>query len=166
MAPLSRARMADNSRKGVIVVSMDYRLSIFGFFSHPELPPNRRSTPPGTMGSWTNRCHPMGPQKYQVFGGDPNNVTIFGESAGSFSVSAQMASPLAKDLFQHAIGESGSIFRRNSSVEIASSDRKGQPEIRRVGPRYILHRGTASQTRCRNSASCLEAGYRPFYTDY
>jgi para-nitrobenzyl esterase len=97
--------------KGVVVVSMDYRLGIFGFYSHPELSKESGHNSSGNYGlmdqlealRWVRK-------NIAAFGGDPNKVTIFGESAGSFSVSAQMASPLAKGLFERAIGESGAFF--------------------------------------------------------
>src|SRR5215469_286920 len=99
---------------GVIVVSMNYRLGIFGFMVHPELAKESGHNSAGNYGlldqllalKWVH-------DNIAAFGGDPGNVTIFGESAGSFSVSAQMASPLAKGLFQRAIGESGAAFSRS-----------------------------------------------------
>ena len=99
------------AEQGVIVVSMNYRLGIFGFFVHPELAKESAYAAAGNYGlldqvaalHWVH-------DNIAAFGGDPGNVTIFGESAGSFSVSAQMASPLAKGLFQKAIGESGGAF--------------------------------------------------------
>jgi para-nitrobenzyl esterase len=99
------------AQQGVIVVSMNYRLGIFGFFVHPELAKESGHNAAGNYGlldqtaalRWVR-------DNIAGFGGDPGNVTIFGESAGSFSVSAQMASPLAKGLFQKAIGESGAAF--------------------------------------------------------
>jgi para-nitrobenzyl esterase len=99
------------AHKGVIVVSMNYRLNIFGFFVHPELTAESPQHASGNYGlmdqaaaiKWVH-------DNIKQFGGDPQQVTIFGESAGSFSVSAQMASPLVKDLFQRAIGESGGAF--------------------------------------------------------
>ncbi len=99
------------AEKGVVVVSLNYRLGVFGFFSHPELTkesPNHASGNYGLMDqtaalSWVQK-------NIAAFGGNPENVTIFGESAGSMSVSAQMASPLAKGLFKQAIGESGAVF--------------------------------------------------------
>lgn len=99
------------ARRNVVVVSMNYRLGIFGFFTHPELTaesPHHASGNYGLMDEtaaieWVKR-------NIKAFGGDPNNITIFGESAGSFAVSAQMASPLSRDLFQKAIGESGGAF--------------------------------------------------------
>jgi para-nitrobenzyl esterase len=99
------------AQQGVIVVSMNYRLGIFGFFVHPELAKESGHNAAGNYGlldqtaalRWVR-------DNIAAFGGDPGNVTIFGESAGSFSVSAQMASPLAKGLFQKAIGESGAAF--------------------------------------------------------
>ena len=99
------------SKKGVLVVSMNYRLGIFGFFSHPALGKESGHNAAGNYGlldqvaalKWVK-------DNIAVFGGDPGNVTIFGESAGSFSVSALMASPLAQGLFQRAIGESGAFF--------------------------------------------------------
>jgi para-nitrobenzyl esterase len=99
------------TRKGVLVVSMNYRLGICGFFATHELAAEDPHHAAGNYGlldelaaiQWVRR-------NIARFGGDPDNVTIFGESAGSFAVSAQMASPLAKGLFAHAIGESGAAF--------------------------------------------------------
>ena len=99
------------ARRGVIVVSMNYRLGIFGFLSLPELADEDPHHSAGNYGLldqaaalvWVHR-------NIAAFGGDPANVTIFGESAGSMSVSAQMASPVAATLFARAIGESGSEF--------------------------------------------------------
>jgi para-nitrobenzyl esterase len=99
------------AKKGVIIVSPNYRLGIFGFFSHPELTKESEHQASGNYGlldqvaalHWVLR-------NISAFGGDPHNVTIAGESAGSLSVSALMASSLSKDLFQKAIGESGAFF--------------------------------------------------------
>ena len=97
--------------KGVIVVSFNYREGIFGFFTHPELLTESPQHAAGNYGlldavaalQWVHN-------NISAFGGDPANVTVFGESAGSFAVSSLMASPLAHGLFQHAIGESGGAF--------------------------------------------------------
>jgi para-nitrobenzyl esterase len=96
------------AHRGVIVVSMNYRLGIFGFFAHPELDTESTKHTSGNYGlmdqaaaiDWVRH-------NIAAFGGDPANITIFGESAGSFSVSALMASPIANSLFAKAIGESG-----------------------------------------------------------
>ena len=99
------------AQQGVVVVSMNYRLGLFGFFVHPELAKESGHNAAGNYGfmDQTLALHWVH-DNIAAFGGDPGNVTIFGESAGSFSVSAQMASPLAKGLFQKAIGESGGAF--------------------------------------------------------
>jgi para-nitrobenzyl esterase len=95
--------------KGVVVVSMNYRLGIFGFFAHPWLTAEAGGGPFGSYGIMDQAAALRWVQRnIAAFGGDPGNVTIFGESAGSYSVSLQMASPLSKGLFQKAIGESGS----------------------------------------------------------
>jgi len=99
------------SKKGVIVVSFNYRLDVFGFFSHPELVKESEQSAAGNYGLLDQVAALQWVKKnIAAFGGDPENVTIFGESAGSFSVSALMASPLAKGLFHRAIGESGAFF--------------------------------------------------------
>jgi para-nitrobenzyl esterase len=98
-------------QKGVLVVSMNYRLGVFGFLAHPELTKESAHHASGNYGlmdqiaalQWVH-------DNIAAFGGDPDNVTIFGESAGSFSVSALMASPRARGLFHQAIGESGAFF--------------------------------------------------------
>jgi len=98
-------------KKGVIVVSMNYRMGVFGFFAHPDLTKESEHGASGNYGlldqvaalQWVKT-------NIAAFGGDPDNVTIFGESAGSLSVSALMASPLAQGLFNRAIGESGAFF--------------------------------------------------------
>ena len=105
------AQLASN---GVIVVTMNYRLGIFGFFAHPDLEAESEHHSSGNYGLMDQTAALKWVQEnIAAFGGDAGNVTVFGESAGSFSVSAQMASPLAKGLFEKAIGESGAAF--NSS---------------------------------------------------
>jgi para-nitrobenzyl esterase len=99
------------SKQGVVVVSMNYRLGIFGFFSHPELAKESGHDSSGNYGLLDQLAALQWVRKnIATFGGDPGNVTIFGESAGSFSVSALVASPLAKGLFKRAIGESGAYL--------------------------------------------------------
>ena len=101
------------SKKGVLVVSMNYRLGVFGFLAHPDLTRESGRDASGNYGlldqvaalKWVKR-------NIATFGGDPDNVTIFGESSGSASVSALVASPLAEGLFNRAIGESGAFFSR------------------------------------------------------
>lgn len=112
------------AQKGVIVVSMNYRLGVFGFFVHEDLAKESGHNSAGNYGlldqlealKWVH-------DNIAAFGGDADNVTIFGESAGSFSVSSQMASPLAKGLFQKAIGESGAAFSRSGLSYDAMSAR-------------------------------------------
>jgi para-nitrobenzyl esterase len=99
------------TRKDVVVVSMNYRLGIFGFLATRELAAEDPHHAAGNYGLMDElACLRWVRRNIAAFGGDPENVTIFGESAGSFAVSAQMASPLAKGLFAHAIGESGGAF--------------------------------------------------------
>jgi para-nitrobenzyl esterase len=99
------------ARRGLVVVTLSHRLGIFGFFAHPALSAESRQHASGNYGlmdqvaalRWVKT-------NIAAFGGDPGRVTIAGESAGSFSVSALMASPMAKGLFTGAIGESGAMF--------------------------------------------------------
>ena len=99
------------AKKGVVVVSINYRLGIFGFFAHPELSAENSQGASGNYGV-TDQVAALKWVKANIaaFGGDPNNVTIFGESAGSWAVSLQLATPLSEGLFHKAIGESGAYF--------------------------------------------------------
>lgn len=95
------------ARRGVVLVTINYRLDVFGYFSHPELTAESKNHASGNYGTldqiealrWVKR-------NIAAFGGDSRNVTIMGESAGALSVTHLMASPLAKNLFQKAIAES------------------------------------------------------------
>lgn len=97
--------------KGVVLVSINYRIGVFGFFAYPKLRIDGRLS--GDFGI-QDQIAALQWVKANIasFGGDPSNVTIFGESAGSQSASILMASPLAKGLFQRAIGESGSSLQQ------------------------------------------------------
>lgn len=99
------------AERGVIVVTFNYRLGALGFLAHPELNKESKYGSSGNYGlldqiaalEWVQR-------NIASFGGDPNQVTIFGQSSGSMSISALVASPLGKGLFRRAIGESGGVF--------------------------------------------------------
>ena len=99
------------ARKGVVLVTVNYRLGRLGFLAHPALTLESEHGASGNYGlmdqlealRWVQR-------NIAGFGGDPDRVTIFGQSAGSYSVSYFMASPLAKGLFHRALGESGAGF--------------------------------------------------------
>ena len=106
------------ARRGIVAVTVNYRLGLFGFLAHPELSkesPNQASGNYGFLDQSTALRWVQ--QNIAAFGGDPKQVTIAGESAGSMSVSAQMVSPLSKNLFARAIGESGSML--NTSFGLA-----------------------------------------------
>ena len=98
------------ARKGVLVVNMGYRLGVFGFLATEEL---AAESPNGTTGNYglldQIKALEWVQKNIAVFGGDPDNVTIAGESAGSASVSALCTSPLARGLFRRAIGESSTV---------------------------------------------------------
>ncbi|HVU23108.1 MAG TPA: carboxylesterase family protein [Opitutus sp.] len=110
-------------KRGVIVVSMNYRMGIFGFMAHPELTAESAHHASGNYGlmdivaslQWVH-------DNIAAFGGDPGNVTIFGESAGSWAVSALMAAPPARGLFQRAIGESGGFVGGPSRAQPTRAD--------------------------------------------
>jgi para-nitrobenzyl esterase len=96
--------------KGVVLVTINYRLGVFGFLATSDLAKEAG----GMAGNYGLMDMVAGLQwvkeNIKQFGGDPDNVTIFGESAGSFAVSTLMASPMAKGLFAKGIGESGAAF--------------------------------------------------------
>jgi|SRR5579859_6095126 len=91
------------ARKGVVIVTINYRLGIFGFFAHPGLTAESAHHSSGNYALLDQIAALQWVRKnITVFGGDPDRVTIFGESAGSWAVNALMASPLAKGLFHRA----------------------------------------------------------------
>ena len=113
------------ARKGAIIVTINYRLGIFGFFAHPALSAESGHHASGNYALLDQIAALQWVQKnIAAFGGDPARVTIFGESAGSWAVNALMASPLAKGLFQRAIGESGGLFSPMKSL--AGAEKEGE----------------------------------------
>ncbi len=117
------------AQKDVIVVSINYRVGIFGFFAHPDLSAEASYSTSGNYGildmiaglQWVR-------DNIESFGGDPDNVTIAGQSAGSFGVNFLTASPLASGLFHKAIGQSGASFYqspRRPSLDLKSAEEMG-----------------------------------------
>ncbi|HEX5432195.1 MAG TPA: carboxylesterase family protein [Bryobacteraceae bacterium] len=96
------------AQKGVVLVTINYRLGVFGFFSYPELTQESDRRGAGNQAFMDQTAALRWVQKNIAgFGGDPKNVTVFGDSAGSASIANLMASPQTKGLFRRAIGESG-----------------------------------------------------------
>jgi para-nitrobenzyl esterase len=126
--------------KGVLFVSINYRVGLFGFLAHPELTAESGYGSSGNYGildmiaalKWVNK-------NIAQFGGDPGNVTIAGQSAGAFGVNYLTVSPLASGLFQRAIAESGAAFLSSSITP--PIDLKGAEQL---GIKFAENVGAAS----------------------
>ena len=136
----SEPRYAGESmaRKGIIAVTANYREGIFGFFTHPQLSKETSYKGSGNYGfmdqvaaiQWVR-------DNIEAFGGDPNRITICGESAGSQSVSALMASPLGKNLIAQAIGSSGSVLRFQKVATLKEAEKAGVELTKKMGCKSI-----------------------------
>lgn len=99
------------AQKGIVSLTVNYRLGVFGFMAHPELTAESPHHASGNYGLLDQHAALEWVKKnIAAFGGDPNKITIAGESAGSIAVCAQMASPLSRNLIAGAIGESGGMI--------------------------------------------------------
>lgn len=125
------------ARQGVIVVTANYRLGALGFLAHPTLTRESEHRASGNYGlldqlaalGWVRR-------NIAAFGGDPSNVTVFGQSSGSISISVLCASPLAHGLFRRAIGQSGGLFEPLAAAPefaLAGAEQEGVAFAARVG---------------------------------
>lgn len=134
---------AELARTGVVVASIAYRLGYLGFLVHPELSADSSEGVSGNYGlldqiaglRWVK-------DNIEAFGGDPDNITVFGQSAGAISISMLCASPLAEGLFQRAISQSGGSFSpcretaypggNMKTMEMAAADGKAYMESLKV----------------------------------
>jgi para-nitrobenzyl esterase len=118
------------ARHGVITVNLSYRVGILGWLAHPDL---TREASYGASGNYAVLDMIAGlrwvRRNIAAFGGDPNNVTLFGQSAGAFNASRLMTSPLAEGLFHKVIGQSGGDFHptgtSGGNVSLAEAERSG-----------------------------------------
>jgi len=114
------------AKKGIITITVNYRLGIFGFLAHPELTAESPHHASGNYGLMDQHAALVWVKKnIAAFGGDPNKVTIGGESAGSMSVCGQIASPLSKGLFVGAIGQSGAFLGNLLPAPLADAEQRG-----------------------------------------
>jgi para-nitrobenzyl esterase len=143
------------AKRGVVAVSINYRVDVFGFMAHPELTAESGTQSSGNYGlldqiaalKWVQR-------NIAQLGGDPKNVTILGESAGAIDVSLLLVSPLSKGLFQKAVGQSGSAlvpFGLFSPRPLAQGEAHGLRMADALGAKSV------AQMRQATSAEVLQA---------
>ncbi len=133
------------ARKGVVLVTINYRVGSLGFLAHPELSAESPQQVSGNYGlldqiaglRWVR-------DNIAAFGGDPSRVTIFGESAGGISVSMLCASPLAKGLFHGAISQSGGSFGPTRPTTYPGENMRRLADAERSGVAYAAKAGAAS----------------------
>jgi para-nitrobenzyl esterase len=162
------------AKKGVVVVSVSYRLGAFGFMAHPQLTAEQG----GHSGNYGLLDQIAGLQwvkrNIAAFGGDPSRVTIFGESAGGYSVSMLAASPLAKGLFHRAISESGGNFAPQRHAKeggenmdsLATGEKNGVALLAKVGASSIADARTKSAEAILQSSPPGLGGSWPVFDGY
>ena len=147
------------ARHGVVVVSLNYRLGTFGFFSHPALTRESPHHASGNQGildqiaalKWVR-------ENIASFGGDPRKVTIFGQSAGSVDVTFLMATPLARGLFERVIAESGSVVRPGLNANDFPALREAESSGEKLAARWNVPPGPLLQAlRATPAADILKA---------
>jgi para-nitrobenzyl esterase len=147
------------AKRGVVLVSIAYRVGIFGFYAHPELSSESERRVSGNYGlldmiaglEWIQR-------NISAFGGDPKRVTIFGESAGGIAVSMLCASPLAKGLFHGAISQSGGSFGPASRAPVPGENMRVLADAEASGAEFVKSNGipTLSELRSLPAEKLLE----------
>ena len=138
---------AELVRHGVVVVTINYRLGALGFLADAALA-SRRGGPSGNYGLMDQQAALRWVQRnIRGFGGDPGDVTLFGESAGGLSTLAQLASPGARGLFQRAIVESGTYQLTQQSLAAAET----------AGQAFAAKAGCATTASAKNTAACLRS---------
>jgi len=146
------------ARKGVVLVSIAYRVGQLGFLAHPEL---SAENPQGVSGNYGLLDMIAGLKWIQkniaAFGGDPDKVTIFGESAGGIAVSMLCASPLAIGLFHGAISQSGGSFGPTRPTTFPGENMKTLKQAEEAGLSFAQKVGVSSVADLRN----IEAGLLP-----
>lgn len=122
------------ARSGLVIVTINYRVGIFGFFAYPELTAESKHHSSGNYGlldqiaalRWVRR-------NIRGFGGDPNRITIWGQSAGAWSVEALTLSPLSEGLFDHAQADSGIGIAGFQVASLKSAEASGEKFAERIG---------------------------------
>ncbi|HYH16409.1 MAG TPA: carboxylesterase family protein [Flavisolibacter sp.] len=143
------------ARKGIVALTVNYRLGVFGFLSHPELTEESPHKASGNYGLLDQAAALQWVQEnIAAFGGDPKRVTIAGESAGSVSVSALMASPLSKNKIAGAIGESGSLLGTLPAVSLGEAEQVGVTFAQSIGAHSL------TELRAISADSLLSASMR------
>lgn len=136
---------ANLAKKGVVLVSIAYRVGRLGFLAHPELSAESPHRVSGNYGLLDMIAGLEWVQKnIAAFGGDPNKVTIFGESAGGIAVSMLSASPLAKGLFHGAISQSGGSFGPPRQTTYPGENLKRLADAERDGEAFMKEAGVSS----------------------
>jgi para-nitrobenzyl esterase len=151
------------AKRGVVLVSIGYRVGVFGFYAHPELSAESTQHVSGNYGlldmmaglQWIQR-------NIAAFGGDPKRVTIFGESAGGIAVSMLSASPLAKGLFHGAISQSGGSFGPASHAPTPGENMRVLADAEASGAEFAKAAGAASlkELRALPAERLLDTGRR------
>ncbi len=153
---------ASMARQGMVVVTANYRLGLFGFLAHPEL---SKAAPYGGSGNYALLDQVAALQwvrdNIAAFGGDPKRVTIAGESAGSISVSALMASPLSRHLIAGAIGESGSMMGSLTPRSLVDGEAAGQGFAQHVGAQSLAQLRAMSTQQLLDAVRSFRGGFAP-----